>query len=161
MTPTQWFRGLLSLLLFSGLLAGCAAMEPERAPSLYQRFQVKDGTGTLRGGRDAIALVVDDFVVNVVADGRIKARFAGLQPARVAQFKSRLSDQICEASGGPCGYYGGSMKDVHKGMKITDAEWTATVEALVKAMDKYKIGAKEKAELLAALGPMKKDIVGQ
>ncbi len=161
MTPTQWFRGVLSLLLFSGLLAACATTEPQPAPTLYQRISVKDGTGTLRGGRDAIALVVDDFVVNVVADDRTKARFSGLQPAQVAQLKSRLSDQICEAAGGPCGYYGGSMKDVHKGMKITETEWNATVEALVKAMDKYKIGAKEKDDILAAVGPMKKDIVGQ
>jgi len=160
MTSTQWFRGSLSLLFLSGLLAACATTPPP-APSLYQRLSVKDGTGTLRGGRDAIALVVDDFVANVVADGRTKARFSGLQPAQVAQLKSRLSDQICEAAGGPCGYYGGTMKDVHKGMKITEAEWTATVEGLVKAMDKYRIGPKEKEEVLAALGPMKKDIVGQ
>jgi len=159
MTSTQWFRGSLSLLFLSGLLAACATTAPP--PSLYQRLSVKDGTGTLRGGRDAIALVVDDFVANVVADSRTKARFSGLQPAQVAQLKSRLSDQICEAAGGPCGYYGGTMKDVHKGMKITEAEWTATVEALVKSMDKYKIGPKEKEEVLAALGPMKKDIVGQ
>jgi hemoglobin len=46
-------------------------------------------------------------------------------------------------------------------MAITEAEWNATVEALVKALDTHKVGAKEKSELLAALGPMKKDIVGQ
>jgi hypothetical protein len=31
----------------------------------------------------------------------------------------------------------------------------------VKALDKNKIPEKEKSELLGALGPMKKDIVGQ
>jgi hemoglobin len=46
-------------------------------------------------------------------------------------------------------------------MKITEAEWNATVENLVKALDKNKVEAAAKQELLGALGPMKKDIVGQ
>jgi hemoglobin len=53
------------------------------------------------------------------------------------------------------------MKTAHTGMKITDIEWTATVEAFVKALDKRKVEEKEKAELLGLLGPMKKEIVGQ
>jgi hemoglobin len=53
------------------------------------------------------------------------------------------------------------MKATHTGMGITEAEWNATVEDLVKALDKHKIGAKEKSELLGLLGPMKGDIVGR
>lgn len=151
-------RAALSLLLASVVLSACATFQ---SPTLYQRLQVKDGTGTLRAGRDAIALIVDDFVANLMADNRVKTRFASLKPPEVARLKANLSDQICEASGGPCSYLGRDMKTVHAGMKISEGEWTATVEDLVKALDKYKVGAKEKEELLAALGPMKKDIVGQ
>ncbi len=46
-------------------------------------------------------------------------------------------------------------------MQITDGEWDATVENLVRALDKHKVGAKEKSELLGLLGPMKGEIVGQ
>jgi hemoglobin len=46
-------------------------------------------------------------------------------------------------------------------MKITEAEWDATVQDLDKALDKNKVPAKEKSELFGLLGPMKKDIVGQ
>jgi hemoglobin len=152
-------RGTSWLLLASLVLSACATAPP--APTLYQRLQVRDGTGTLRGGRDAIALIVDAFVANVVADNRVKARFTSLQPPAVARLKANLSDQICEATGGPCSYLGRDMKTVHKGMAITEAEWNATVEALVKALDTYRVPANEKNELLAALGPMKKDIVGQ
>jgi hemoglobin len=53
------------------------------------------------------------------------------------------------------------MKAVHTGMGITEAEWSATVEDLVKSLNKFKVPAKEQQELLAILGPMKKDIVGQ
>jgi hemoglobin len=53
------------------------------------------------------------------------------------------------------------MKTSHKGMQISEAEWNACVENLGKALDKNKVGAAEKTELIGALGPMKPDIVGQ
>ena len=53
------------------------------------------------------------------------------------------------------------MKTAHKDMRITEAEWNATVENLVKALDKNNVPAQAKQDLLGAIGPMKKDIVGQ
>ena len=141
--------GVLALLVALNL-AACATMG-EQPPSLYQRL----------GGREGIALVVDDFVANMVADARVNARFKGMQPPAVFKLKSNLSDQICDATGGPCAYLGRDMKATHKGMKISEGEWNATVEALVKALDKRKVAEKEKTELIGVLGPLKGDIVGQ
>jgi hemoglobin len=45
------------------------------------------------------------------------------------------------------------------GMGVSGADFDALVEDLVAALDKFKVGEKEKKELLGALGPMKKDIV--
>jgi hemoglobin len=151
--------GLLVLLGVTALTA-CATMS-STPPSLYDRLKVTDQYGIPRAGRDAIALVVDDFVANLISDARVNARFKALKPADVPRVKSNLADQLCEAAGGPCSYYGKDMKTVHAGMKITEAEWNATFEDLVKALDKNKIPDKEKSELLGVLGPMKKDIVGQ
>jgi hemoglobin len=53
------------------------------------------------------------------------------------------------------------MKGSHAGMKITDMEFNALVEDLVKSLDKFKVGAPEKTDLLSALGGMKGDIVNQ
>jgi hemoglobin len=133
---------------------GCATMggdSQESAPSLYKRL----------GGREGIALVVGDFVGNMAADARVSARFKDMKPADVEKLKSNIADQICDATGGPCSYLGRDMKTTHKGMKITEAEWNATVENLGKALDKNQVGAKEKQELIGALAPMKGDIVGQ
>lgn len=137
------------LLVTAVVMTACATMEPP--PSLYKRL----------GGREGIAQVVDTFVANAVADPRIARRFTSLPASAVFKLRSNLSDQICDATGGPCSYLGRDMKATHQGMNITEAEWNATVEALAKALDTHKVGAKEKSELLAALGPMKKDIVGQ
>jgi hemoglobin len=72
-----------------------------------------------------------------------------------------LVEQVCQGSGGPCEYKGKDMVSAHKGMNINDAEFGALVEDLVKALDKNKVPAKEKGELLGVLGPMKPAIVGQ
>lgn len=113
------------------------------------------------GGREGIAVVVASFVGLLAGDARVNARFKSLKPAEVEKLKSNVSDQICEATGGPCSYLGRDMKMTHKGMAITEAEWSATVENLVKALDQARVGATEKGELLGMLGPMKGDIVGQ
>lgn len=116
--------------------------------SLYDRL----------GGKDAITAVVDDFIGNVAADARINAFFAN---ADIPHLKQMLVDQICEASGGPCKYTGKTMKESHTGMKVKGEHFDALVEDLVKSLDKFKVGEKEKADLLGALGPMKADIVEQ
>ncbi|MGH7389411.1 MAG: group I truncated hemoglobin [Candidatus Rokuibacteriota bacterium] len=158
-------RGMLAsglvVLGVAVVLAGCATMTEQKPPTLYERFRAVDGAGIPRQGRDAIGIVVESFVANMVADSRVNARFKGMKAPERGKLTSGLADQICEASGGPCSYYGKDMKTAHTGMKITDAEWNATVENLVKALDKHKVGEREKKDLLAALGPMKTDIVGQ
>jgi hemoglobin len=140
----------IALLLVMVNVVACATMG-DQAPSLYKRL----------GGREGIALVVDDFVANLVADNRVNARFKAMQPPAVFKLKANLSDQICEATGGPCAYVGRDMKTAHKGLGVTEAEWNATVEALGKALGKHKVPEQERKELLALLAPMKKDIVGQ
>ena len=147
---TGVLRTAVGVLALGVALAGCATMATKEV-SLYDRL----------GGRPAIRLVVDDFVANVVADNRVNARFKDMKFPEVERLKSNLSDQICQAAGGPCGYYGRDMKAAHTGMKVTEAEWNATVENLGKALDKHKVGAKEKQELVGLLAPMKRDIVGQ
>jgi hemoglobin len=148
-----WRRTIGTLVAVSALVAGCAGgMQGDRMAmekkSLYDRL----------GGKPAITAVVDDFIGNVAGDTRINQRFAN---ADIPRLKRMLVDQICQASGGPCTYTGASMKDAHKGMKISDGEFNALVEDLVKSLDKFKVGAQEKNDLLGALGGMKPDIVNQ
>jgi hemoglobin len=143
--------GLWIVLCLAALnLVACATMA-DPPLTLYKRL----------GGREGIALVVGDFVTNMGGDPRVNARFKDMKGPDVEKLKSNLADQICDATGGPCSYLGRDMKTAHKGMQITDAEWNATVENLVKALDKNKVDPKDKSELLGMLRPMKADIVGQ
>ena len=114
--------------------------------SLYDRL----------GGRDAIIAVVDDFVGNVAANPRINGFFANTD---IPRLKRLLVEQICAGSGGPCTYTGRDMKSAHRGMEVRDEHFGALVGDLVKTLDKFKVPAPEKNELLSVLGPMKSDIV--
>ena len=113
---------------------------------LYQRL----------GGYKAIVAVVDDFVGNVAADRRINRFFAS---ANIPRLKQNLVDQICAAAGGNCIYSGRDMKSAHAGMGIRSRDFNALVGDLTKTLRKFKVTAKEQGQLLAVLGPMKKDIV--
>ncbi len=131
----------------SMLMSACGTMQPKEK-SLYERL----------GGKEAIVAVIDDFVGNVVADDRINKRFANSNPVRV---KSQMVDFVCQGTGGPCKYTGRDMKTGHTGMNITEAEFNALVEDLVKTLDKFKVPAKEKSDLLSLLGSMKGDIINR
>lgn len=113
------------------------------------------------GGKKAITAVVDDFVGNCAGDERINKFFAATaaDKTRLKKFKNHLVDQICEASGGPCKYKGKDMTTAHKGMGVTEGDFNALVENLVKSLDKFKVAEADKQTLLGVLGPMKDQIV--
>jgi hemoglobin len=143
----RW-RTVWILVIVAVFGVGCGDKMMMEKKTLYDRL----------GGQPAITAVVDDFVGNVAGDARINRHFAN---ANIPRLKTMLVDQICQAAGGPCTYTGASMKTAHAGMKITDAEFNALVEDLIKSLDKFKVGAREKNDLLGALGGMKGDIVNQ
>ncbi|MCI0662019.1 MAG: hypothetical protein L0220_13195 [Acidobacteria bacterium] len=108
------------------------------------------------GGLPAISAVVDDFVKNVLADDRINKKFVRSDAARLV---ANLKDFMCFATGGLCQYNGLPMKKAHDRMRVTGGEFNALVEDLVKSLEKFNVGEREKNELLAALAGLKGDIV--
>jgi hemoglobin len=126
-----------------------APPEPPKPKSLFERL----------GGKDAITKVVDSFIKNLQGNDVTKKRFAKLKPDHLDKFRTHLIEQVCHETGGDCEYTGKTMKDAHKGMKITEPEWNATVSALKAALDENKVGENEQNDLIAAIAPMKDDIV--
>jgi hemoglobin len=120
------------------------AMAKEK--SLYERL----------GGAPAVSAVIDDFAGRVLADTRINAKFAKSDPTRLV---TNLKTFVTQATGGPKVYKGQTMAAAHHNMGVTDAEFGALVEDLVATLDKFNVPAKEKGELLAALGPLGPQIV--
>jgi len=117
-------------------------------PSLYERL----------GGKAALTAVVNELWAQVAADTRINAYFAHTKPEA---FGGQLVDFLCQASGGPCGYHGKDMKTAHTGMKLTDADFNALAEDTVKALNKFKVPAREKDEVMGLLGSLRGDVVNR
>ncbi|HYM22172.1 MAG TPA: group 1 truncated hemoglobin [Vicinamibacterales bacterium] len=143
--------GVVAIAAILGSVSSASLLGQMKEKSLYDRL----------GGKKSITAVVDEFVSRVAADGRINAFFAktAADPKRLAAFKGKLVDQICEASGGPCKYTGKDMKTAHMGMGVSGADFDALVQDLVGALDTFRVGSHEKDQLLGALGPMKTDVV--
>jgi hemoglobin len=124
------------------------AAKPVDPKSLYARL----------GQRPGIEAVMTDFVGRAARDRRIAPRFAKTDAKMLI---AKLTDQVCEATGGPCKYTGKDMKTVHAGMKITNREWNITGAHMTAAMRAKRVPRKEQQEVMTLLGSMKADIVGQ
>lgn len=169
---------LVSLALGAGLIASLAACGPDKpsfpgepARTIDTRGRgpaVASAPGPVRvdpaslyarlGGRPAIEAVMTDFVGRAARDRRTAPRFAKTDAKALI---AKLTDQLCEASGGPCKYTGKNMKVAHTGMKITEAEWNITGGHIQAAMRAKRVPRKEQQEVMTLLGSMKGDIVGQ
>jgi hemoglobin len=114
------------------------------------------------GGVYSIATVVDDFIERLLVNPTLNANPAINQArARVpkAGLKFQVTALVCEVTGGPCKYTGRAMKESHQHLNITEGQWQAMVADFQKTLDKFKVPAKEQAELIAIVASTKKDIV--
>ena len=156
----------LGLTLALGLGA-CKGEDDTSTDSSATDDSTVDDTGTEQslyeqlGGETAIRAVVAELVKNVAADGRINWMFAN---ADLPGLEAQLHDQICAATGGGCTYSGADMKSAHAGMAITDLQFNALVEDLLKALDTLGVpyaldGSQPIDPLLTALVGMQGDIV--
>ena len=137
-------------LLLPLLISSCAYTQQQSAADpnapLYERL----------GGKEAIFAVVERMTEYVARDERINGFFVGADLERV---NAMLTEQICEASGGPCTYTGGDMISVHTGMNITETQFNALVEDLIRSLNDFRVPEREQKELLQLLGSMQEEIV--
>jgi hemoglobin len=68
-------------------------------------------------------------------------------------------DFLCASAGGPMYYTGRDMKISHKGMKISEADWTAFFGHVNATLDAFKVPQIERSEVVAFLQSLKADIV--
>ncbi|MBW9332243.1 MULTISPECIES: group I truncated hemoglobin [Herbaspirillum] len=110
------------------------------------------------GGLPVIQQVVDDFMRNMLDDTRIRHTF---KDSNIKRVKDKLVEQFCQLSGGGCVYTGDPMREVHQGLKLSNADFNALVEDLQLAMDKNGIPSRTQNRLLALLAPMQRETVSR
>lgn len=143
-------RSTFAFLAAIPLMAGTAhAQMPATAFSSNPAF-------TAFGGEPGIQKVVDSFLGHVLADKRIKDRFAN---TNIPRLKMLLTEQFCVLLGGNCNYEGRSMKETHGSMGLHDADFNALAEDLQFGMDDQKVPFSDQNVLLKQLAPMEHEIV--
>src|SRR6266481_8328272 len=101
---------------------------PPAKDSLYSRL----------GGYDAIAAVVDDLLVRLRDDPRLRRFWMSPRSTDSNNRERQLAvDFIAAAAGGPTFYLGRDMKMSHKGMGITKADYAAFMRCLAESLDTF------------------------
>jgi hemoglobin len=121
-------------------------------PTLYERL----------GGVYAIAAVVDDFIERIMDDPRLNANSAvdeAHHRVSRAGFKYLVTEQVCQATGGPQQYTGRTMRDSHQHLRITPGEWDAFLDDFRQTLDRFGVPAAERGELFAIVESTRADIV--
>jgi hemoglobin len=122
----------------AAFLTACASSQP----SLYQRL----------GGTPGIAALTDDFINTARADPAVAPRFAA---ADAAQTKQRLTELLCDASGGPCKYNSRGTA------QLSDAEFNALTADMSKTLEKFKLPAGERREVINLMAARRGDLAAR
>ena len=145
MTPRRATVGALFFVFASASFAGAAPAEAP-AGSLYARL----------GGTPKVTAFVNQTIEHVAADPRMNQSF---DKVNLQHVKDMLLEQICSLTGGGCTYTGDTMREVHAGHHISNAEFFGLVEELRSAMRAQAVPLAARNELLEILAPMKRDVV--
>jgi hemoglobin len=112
------------------------------------------------GGEKAVKAVVHDIVMVVIDDPKVNfTRGKKIDAKALPGVEQALVEFISANTGGPLKYDGKNMKDLHKGMMITDAEFDAMVADAVAVLKKHKVPQAEIDELGKIVEGTRKDIV--
>ena len=109
--------------------------------SLFQRL----------GGSPGIATLVEDIVGMHMENPVIGARFRPYleMPEKLSAAKKHLCAFLEAGSGGQAHYTGRTMRDAHRGMNISEAEYIAALDDILAVLRKHAIDDQTQKDVLA------------
>ena len=146
-----------TLLVLSPLTpagAETSAPIPNPAPAHPELRPVLDEFG----GHEGLKALMDDFMVILLDDPRMRPFFEQVDQQRV---KDKLAEQFCVILGGDCSYTGMDMVEAHAGIEVRHADFNILVEDLQIAMDGRDIPTRAQNKLLAKLAPMHRQVINR
>jgi len=117
--------------------------------SLYERL----------GGYDAIAAVAFNLVSRLEGDPQLGRFWQNRGSDGVEREKQLLIDFLCSGAGGPMYYTGRDMKTTHKGMRISESDWSIAEGHLKATLEAFQVPQPEQEEVVAFVQSTKADIV--
>ena len=117
--------------------------------SLYERL----------GGYDAIRAVVNNLLPRLQADAVLARYWQHRSADGIEREKQLLVDFLCAQAGGPMYYTGRDMVLSHRGMKISERDWTAFIAHVNATLDAFKLPPPERADVVAFIQSTRAEIV--
>jgi len=117
--------------------------------SLYERL----------GGYDAINAVANDLLPRLQGDPQLGRFWAHRGEDGVKREKQLLVDFLCSCAGGPVYYRGRDMALCHRGMRISESDWSAFPGHAAATLAKFRVPDAEQREVVAFVQSLKSDIV--
>jgi hemoglobin len=123
---------------------------------------MSDGSKTLYerlGGYDAIAAVANDLLPRLQGDPQLGRFWAHRGVDGVDREKQLLIDFLCASAGGPVYYRGRDMALCHRGMRISESDWSAFLGHAAATLAKFRVPEAEQREVVAFVQGLKREIV--
>ena len=117
--------------------------------SLYERL----------GGYDAIFAVTNDLLDRMEKDPQLGRFWQHRSEDGVKRERQLIVDFLCASSGGPLYYKGRDMKLSHKGMRISESDWTVFLNHADATLKAFNVPQAEYDEVVAFVQSTKADIV--
>src|SRR5262245_41554628 len=121
----------------------------DQTRTLYERL----------GGYDAIAAVANDLLARLRADPQLGRFWAHRSEDGIMREKQLLIDYLCACAGGPVYYRGRNMLLAHKGMRISESDWTVFLGHAARTRAKFQVPEAEQRDVVAFVQSLKADIV--
>ena len=111
------------------------------------------------GGYDGITGFVENLLPRLQSDSLLGRFWKNRGDDGLNREKQLLIDFLCANSGGPVYYTGRDMKLSHKGMKISEKDWSVFFEHAGATMANLSIPQQECDDVVAYVSSLKGDIV--
>ena len=111
------------------------------------------------GGYDAISAVVNDLLPRLQADSQLARFWQHRGEDGLKREKQLLIDFLCSSAGGPLYYTGRDMKTSHKGMRISETDWSAFLGHLNATLEAFRVPRAERDEVVAFVQSTKPEMV--
>ncbi len=114
---------------------------------------------TRLGGYDSIAAVADNLLPRLMSDPQLRRFWDHRGEDGLQREKQLLVDFLSSSAGGPLLYTGRDMKTSHKGMRISESDWSIFLGHLNATLDHFQVPQTERGDVLAFIDSTKRDIV--
>jgi hemoglobin len=117
-----------------------------KSRSIYERL----------GGEPAIAAAVEQLYERLLTDDLLKGFFT---KANLKWLRTRQTQFLSQALGGPAAYRGQGMRDAHAHLKIAQRHFDAVARHLVDALAALQVPQTLIGEVVAVAAPLASEIV--